>query len=138
MYSIRKKFRFEASHILSSSYSKACQSLHGHSYVVELFFWSKELNRDGMVIDFGEVKDIIGSLIEQFDHATVTGPDTMLNLPAKSKRVHMTNNPTAENMARYFYERIKRLLPQLETVRVHETETGFAECYEEGFDNESP
>lgn len=55
MYQIRKKMRFEASHLLSKSYSKECQYIHGHSYIVEFFFRSDKLDENSMVIDFKKI-----------------------------------------------------------------------------------
>ena len=120
MFTIRKLMRFEAAHVLSSSYSKACQRVHGHSYVVELFFKSKRLNNDGMVLDFGEVKDVAGPLIGKWDHTLITPQDFPGGL-----------NPTAEHMAEYLYKEIKTSISMVSKVRVHETATGWAEYSEE-------
>lgn len=144
MYTIRKKFRFEAAHRLMTSYSQKCQKVHGHSYVAEVFLQSEQLNEDGMVIDFGKLKNKLAEVFDKFDHFVV--------LCAKdSFAIHMQNeefagmidfglimvdwNPTAENMAKYFYDEICTILyanedmrdAQLVKVRIHETETGWAE-----------
>ena len=54
---ITKQFKMEVAHRLTSSYSTRCQSPHGHSYLMEVTLESEHLNEDGMVMDFGEVKD---------------------------------------------------------------------------------
>jgi 6-pyruvoyltetrahydropterin/6-carboxytetrahydropterin synthase len=125
MFTIRKQFKFEAAHVLDSSFSKCCQQIHGHSYRVELFFRSKDLNADGMVMDFGEVKEKIAHIIGQFDHAMIVGPKN--SSVVHGQRLQLCVNPTAENMARDFFDTIKKLIPQLCKVRVHETDTGYAE-----------
>lgn len=133
MYTIRKIFKFEMSHKLTSCYSQSCKNFHGHSYLLELFFSSDKLNKDGMVIDFGEVKDRIGYYIDSWDHALVLNKEdewvkTMSESGFKFKVLDY--NPTAENMCKDMYTYIKNSIPELTKVRLHETTTGWAEYYE--------
>ena len=116
MYTIRKQFKFEMAHQLKDSYSAAChENLHGHSYVLELFFTTDDLNGDGMVVDFGEVKDVIGRYVDEWDHS-LTMPiyfdEEYLNMLRKyTKKFRVTTyNPTAENMAKNMYQNINILL----------------------------
>lgn len=146
MFKIRKKFRFEASHRLYQSYSKKCQQLHGHSYVVEVFLQSEKLNEDGMVIDFGFLKDRFKDLIDRFDHSqiiSIKDPllDQLSGIEIENQKdfgiIVFNENPTAEFFAKYFYEQFKTALNNTEnnveiaSVRIHETETGWAEYSEE-------
>jgi 6-pyruvoyltetrahydropterin/6-carboxytetrahydropterin synthase len=145
MFTIRKQFKFEMAHQLKDSYSAAChENLHGHSYVLELFFTTDDLNGDGMVVDFGEVKDVIGKYVDDWDHS-LTMPiyfdeDYLDMLKAHTKKFRiMLCNPTAENMAKNMYQNINILLREYQTkkygevkwlcskVRLHETTTGWAE-----------
>ena len=138
MYVVRKKFKFEMAHRLISSFSKSCQNYHGHSYELEVFFKSDKLNNDGMVIDFGEIKERLKNLVDEFDHALVlneTDPVLKLFEQCETKIVKINYNPTAECMTKDFYDRIKKLLIhysniQLVKVRLHETNTGYAEYFE--------
>lgn len=133
MYKVRKKFKFESAHVLDSSYSLDCQRRHGHSYVLEVFLKSKTLNSDGMVMDFGELKDIVNPLIKSFDHMFIMSESYYLDNPSelgKSDVIVLEDNPTAENMARIFFNNIKEDVPQLYKIRLHETETGWAEYSE--------
>lgn len=125
MYTIRKLLRFEAAHVLDSSYSKCCQQIHGHSYLVELFFRSETLNADGMVVDFGKVKEQAQPFIDQFDHALIMS-DKLLP-PSGDSIVEVPYNPTAENRAHHFFEWLKPKVPSLFKVRFHETSSGWAE-----------
>ena len=131
MFTIRKEMKFEMAHRLVSSFHKPCQRWHGHSYVLELFFRSEELNDDGMVIDFAEVKAKIGDYVDSWDHIMVINKedphlDKMLEtIPDGIKIVNY--NPTAELMAKDMFEYIKDQIPQLYKVRLHETVTGYAE-----------
>lgn len=91
-----------------------------------------------MVVDFGRIKELIGDYMAMWDHALVM-PSTM---PAEYLQVLLNHNrnllvvnynPTAENMARDMAEGIWAILSldrdgvRLTAVRVHETETGYAE-----------
>lgn len=148
-YRIRKKFTLEIAHQLSSSYSKDCsECIHGHSYTVELFLTSSTLNKDGMVLDFGLLKEFIKRMKNDWDHALILPiemKDDFIELIKKKKLkkvLFMDKNPTAENMAMVIFEKLFHYLskiidieyldkmestPQIEKVRVHETETGWAE-----------
>lgn len=145
MYTVRKLFKFEASHILASAYSKACtDSIHGHSYKVEVFIQAEDLNCDQMVLDFGKLKDMTAGLWHKWDHS-LTLPEQMkglVNERVNGKPIlYSSKNPTAEWMAKEFFDVINKsvialtdvsdnFIGKLLKVRVHETDTGWAE-YEE-------
>ena len=130
---VTKQFKMEVAHRLVSSYSKKCQSIHGHSYLMEVTLESEHLNDDAMVMDFGEVKDKMNSFFESFDHSLVVyDKDIMLPLVMQIEsllhiRLMVVDyNPTAEGMAHHvFREMINQKLPIVE-VRVQETLTGWA------------
>ena len=136
MYRIRKMFKFEAAHMLASSYSKCCQQLHGHSYKLEVFLTSSKLNNDGMVIDFGELKNQLAGFFDLIDHACFLprSKKKMFRFPPQGHIFLCKDIPTAENMAEEFFHVIKLGLKlkkgiKLEKVRVHETDTGYAEYW---------
>ena len=137
MYRIRKKLKFEMAHILEGAYSKCCSdTIHGHSYEVELFFESPELNADGMVIDFGEIKQMTAELVNRYDHALLVpislSAEQHLALKTFNKKLRVVKyNPTAENMAHEIFDVVRSYFPLLRRVRLHETDTGYAE-YSEG------
>lgn len=129
MHKIRKSFKFEMAHVLSNSYSKECRKIHGHSYKMEVIISCLSLNKDGMVIDFKRLKEIVvDTIISKMDHAFVAEKGRT-SIP----HVAVPYNPTAENMVIDFFHRlrtpIKKEIPSFYrlTVRLHETETGYAE-----------
>ena len=133
-WTVRKLFRFEAAHRLASAYSKVCtDTVHGHSYRVEVFLSTDKMNKDNMVMDFGEVKKCVEPMLEAWDHAVMiplsisNGHD---NGVLGKKVFYTSGNPTAEWMAALLYSSIKHNGLPVSKVRVHETETGWAE-YEE-------
>jgi 6-pyruvoyltetrahydropterin/6-carboxytetrahydropterin synthase len=137
MFTIRKKFKFEMAHQLHKAYTDACAStVHGHSYICEVFFTSEKLDETGMVIDFTQVKDKIKEYINSWDHALVMCADMpfeYINCLLKyNKNLKITTyNPTAENMAKDIFDFIKKIIPTCSRVRLHETDTGYAEYFKD-------
>lgn len=134
MFTIRKLMKFEMAHCLPHAYSKPCENLHGHSYKLELFFSSKELNEDGMLADFKSIKDVVEPLVTSlFDHKVIVSTEevysSLKSLGFDCLRFHEA--PTAENMARFIYNNVKSKFPSLSKVRLHETDTGYAEYTED-------
>ena len=134
---IRKQFKFESAHIVRNAVSERCKfSIHGHSYTVEVFLHGEVDPKTGMLLDFIEFKkNGIADFIDMFDHAIAiwnNDSSEYINDMAKhSKRVIKMNlNPTAENMAIFFHYHIQKILGndiKVKCVRVHETDTGYAE-----------
>jgi 6-pyruvoyltetrahydropterin/6-carboxytetrahydropterin synthase len=137
MYIIRKKFKFEMAHQLVDAYSKACSDqIHGHSYICEVFFSSQKLDNTGMVVDFTQIKDKIKPYIDSWDHALVMSADMPIEyldcLIKYNKNLKIVKyNPTAENMAKDIFEYIEQQMPNCLKVRLHETDTGYAEYYKD-------
>ena len=145
---IRKLFRFENAHIVRFCSSKRCRtSIHGHSYVAEILLHSNFLDNAGMVYDFGLIKRGIKEIIDSFDHATTIfladEAGYKNDLKKHSARwVEIPVNPSAEQFGRLFFVIIDRLLDatkmsngerevKLHSVIVHETDTGYAQCFRE-------
>ena len=105
MYYIKKTLEISASHQLNLSYESKCQQLHGHNWIITIYCKSRELNADGMVIDFTKIKALIA---DRLDHANLNDI-----LPF---------NPTAENIARWICDQI----PQAYRVDVIESQNNEA------------
>ena len=84
MYTVIKKIAFSAAHRLTLDYESKCCRLHGHEWHVTVYVRAAELDRNGMVIDFTEIKKkVTGKL----DHSYL---NEVLDF-----------NPTAENIAKW-------------------------------------
>ena len=145
---IRKLFKFENVHIVRGCSTVRCRSsLHGHSYKIELLFESNFLDNAQMVYDFGLMKQNMKAFIDCFDHAvTIWDQDNeeyINDMKKYSDRwVQLPVSPSAEQFSRVIFVMIDRILKLTETVNgerevklnsiiVHETDTGYAQCFAE-------
>ncbi len=62
MYTVIKRMEVSAAHSLKLSYRSKCENLHGHNWIVTVYCRSKELNADGMVVDFSHIKQVVKEL----------------------------------------------------------------------------
>jgi 6-pyruvoyltetrahydropterin/6-carboxytetrahydropterin synthase len=107
---IGKTYRFEAAHHLPKvPDGHKCKNMHGHNYRIEVVF-SGELDDRGFVADFAELDTEVVPLIKKVDHRVLN-------------EVEGLENPTAENIAAWFLQRIKGC----ELVRVYENDDCWAE-----------
>jgi len=131
---IRKQFKIEMAHRLVSAFSKDCLNWHGHSYLIEVILNGDNLNADGMVIDFGEVKAKLNNYIQGWDHCMMIAEfdplkDRMVDMMEEfdMKYIIVPVNPTAENQSIILYQVMHEMGIPVKSVRVHETKTGWAE-----------
>lgn len=151
---IRKLFKFEGSHIVRNCSSDRCKySIHGHSYVVEVFLKARSLDNGQMVYDFGLLKGTIKNLIDAFDHTHVfwdkDDPEYIEFCKKFSARwISLPVSPSAEQLARVMFLLIDNTLDvtekcngeghiDLHSVRVHETATGYAEAFFDDITNKN-
>ena len=143
---IRKLFKFENAHIVRGCSSRRCrESLHGHSYQVEVLFESNYLDHGQMVYDFGLIKQNIKDLIDSFDHAVTLWNQDDTGYIADMKKhsdrwVELPVSPSAEQFCRVIYVMVDMLMKLTNTINgerevslhsiiVHETATGYAQGF---------
>ena len=112
MFTLKKEFKFEASHQLPNHDGK-CARLHGHSWKMIIWVKGDDLILDGskagMVIDYGDISKIVKPLVNDYlDHYHLNDSTGLIN-------------PTSESLAVWVYERIKPNLPCLYAVEIQET-----------------
>ena len=130
-----RRLAFDSAHRVMRHESK-CKNLHGHRYVAEVTACSSKLDTLGRVIDFGVIKEVLGSWVdEKWDHGTIVNQDDgeIINLCNEQnwKLYILKNNPTAENMAEHLYLKGNELLlpygVSVSSIRVYETPNCWAD-----------
>ncbi len=106
---LRKTFDFEAAHWLPTfPPGHKCRRMHGHSFRVDVVVAGEVDPAKGYLQDYGDIKAAIEPVRERLDHYVLNDIEGL-------------ENPTAEMLARWVYERLKPGLPLLSEVHVHET-----------------
>ncbi len=125
---VSKEFTFDAAHHLHC-YEGKCKNLHGHTYKV-IFGISGFVDDRGLMMDFGDIKDIWKNEIEIFlDHRYLNETLPLMNT-------------TAENMVVWIYEKMQEAVTteerqklyqgaRVEFVKLYETPTSYAEARRE-------
>lgn len=105
MYTVTKRLEVSGAHFLDLPYESKCKNLHGHNWIIVVTCRRAELDDYGMVIDFMKIKETVS----QLDHTNIN-------------EVLGGINPTAENIARWLYDRI----PYCARVEIQESEGNIA------------
>lgn len=125
MYEVTVQDTFSSGHYLRDYYGK-CENPHGHNYRVLITLVGEHLESNGLLLDFKLLKRILQPTIHYLDHNMINElePFTILN-------------PSAENIAKYFFDRTSAQLLEMTGGRVRvkdctiwETDTSYA-CYYE-------
>jgi 6-pyruvoyltetrahydropterin/6-carboxytetrahydropterin synthase len=119
MFEVSVERTFAAGHALRNYHGK-CENVHGHNYKVRVTLAGADLDSAGLLCDFVDVKRLMDGIIERLDHQ-------FLNEIAPFDQL----NPSAENIARYFYQELQRGLREtppaapvrIDEVKIWETDT---------------
>jgi len=125
MYEVTVEDTFAAGHYLRN-YKGKCENPHGHNYRVRVTLQGKELDKAGLLVDFKDLKGVMKHVVDYLDHKMMNDiePFTVLN-------------PSAENLAKYFYDQTNAKLKErtdgrvtVSRVTLWETDTSIATYYE--------
>lgn len=112
---LTKTFHFEAAHNLPTfPDGHKCRRLHGHSFVFDVIVEGEVNPELGYLIDYGDIKRAAEPIVARLDHFYLNEIDGL-------------SNPTAENLAKWIFNRLKPSLPQLSAVVIRETCTSSCE-----------
>jgi 6-pyruvoyltetrahydropterin/6-carboxytetrahydropterin synthase len=118
VYRITVLSHFSGAHRLRHLHGK-CEHLHGHNWKIEVSVVSPRLGKEGLVLDFGVLKENLAGILKSLDHRFLN------DLPYFSKR-----EPSSENIAKYIFDRLKPRLKRypvsLERVTAWESENACA------------
>ena len=129
---IGREFWFSMGHTLHN-YSGKCANLHGHNYRLIVEVERDHLNRESMVMDFGELKVIVNSVIDEgYDHRFLIAafdPRAKALQAIDPTVVLVQYNPTAEMLAQTIKAAIYTKMPEpsLSKITLWETENSYAE-----------
>ncbi|MDP4200603.1 MAG: 6-carboxytetrahydropterin synthase [Bacteroidota bacterium] len=131
---IAKDFRWEMAHRLPE-HDGGCRNVHGHSYCMWIEL-SGEPQSAGMVLDYFDLKRMVDPMVAELDHAFLcTRSDVLISDFLRGsglKAVYVDWPTTAENIARWFFERLSLTFASMKhlrelRVRIQETERTYAE-----------
>lgn len=115
MYEVTIKRTFSAAHVLEEV-GGGCEELHGHNFTVDVSVTAKELNAQGLAVDFRVLKKWTDEILAELDHK-------YLNNMGYFK----TSSPSSENIARFIYDKIEQKVRDkqyaIASVTVWESET---------------
>ena len=119
MFEVSVEQTFAAGHALRD-YKGKCENVHGHNYRVQVTVQGAQLDQTGLLVDFIDIKRLMGDAIEYLDHRFIK------DLPPFDQI-----NPSAENIAKYFHDRLSMgfqasTSARISEVRVWETDTSSA------------
>ena len=130
MYGLKTEAAFDSAHFLADYYGK-CENLHGHRWRVVVYLQQEHLGSEGtmrdMVLDFGVFKQAVRALAEELDHTFLVEdgtlqPATVAALEAEGFSLTVLPfRTTAENLARYFAERLTAQGLPVSQVDMYET-----------------
>jgi 6-pyruvoyltetrahydropterin/6-carboxytetrahydropterin synthase len=125
MYEVTVERGFSSGHYLRN-YKGKCENPHGHNYKVRITLRGEKLDAAGLLLDFKDLKQVMRPVIDRIDHQMLNELDPFTDI-----------NPSAENLARFFFDETNRQLSEMTGGRVsvkdctiYETDTTTATYYE--------
>ena len=125
MFEVTVEAGFSSGHYLRNYHGK-CENPHGHNYRVFVTLAGAELDASGLLLDFKQLKGVLRPVVDYLDHQMINDLEPFTEL-----------NPSAENLAHFFYTRTSAQLEEMTSGRVrvkdctvYETDTSFARYYE--------
>ncbi len=125
MYEVTVERGFSSGHYLRN-YKGKCENPHGHNYKVRITLRGEALDVAGLLLDFKDLKLVMRPVIDRLDHQMLNDLEPFTEI-----------NPSAENLAKYFYDETNKQLAEMTGSRVRvkdctifETDTTTATYYE--------
>jgi len=116
MFEVAVEQSFASAHALRN-YKGRCENVHGHNWKVRVVIEGEKLDATGMLVDFLDVKSLLGEILDHIDHQFLN------EIPPFD-----VVNPSAENIAEYFYQELSGKLAEtpvpvrIREVKIWETE----------------
>src|ERR1700747_1498602 len=101
MFEVSVEETFSSGHALRG-YQGKCENVHGHNYRVRVTLAGPALNEIGLLVDFTDLKRVVRGIIAGIDHQFLNDLEPF-----------RTVNPSAENLAKYFYDEVSGQMKEL-------------------------
>lgn len=135
MYVLKTENSFDSAHFLSG-YEGKCRNIHGHRWKIEIEIMGEVLKAEGqlrgMCVDFSTLKEELKEETESLDHALIIEKGSLREKTLEALREEKFNikiidfRPTAENFAKYFFDRFKERGYEVKCATVYETPSNCA------------
>jgi 6-pyruvoyltetrahydropterin/6-carboxytetrahydropterin synthase len=124
MFEVTVEAGFSSGHYLRN-YRGKCENPHGHNYRVLVTLRGESLDETGLLLDFKLLKQVLRPAVDYLDHRMINDLEPFTTL-----------NPSAENLAKYFFDQTSAQMTEMTGGRVavkdctlFETDTSFARYY---------
>jgi 6-pyruvoyltetrahydropterin/6-carboxytetrahydropterin synthase len=118
LFEVTVEDSFAAGHYLRN-YKGKCEKPHGHNYKVRITLAGEQLDKAGLLLDFKDLREVMRHVIDRLDHQMINDLEPFTAM-----------NPSAENLAKYFYEETNNRLNgvtrgrvRVKNVTIFETDT---------------
>lgn len=135
MFSLTIEESFDSAHFLKE-YKGKCSNIHGHRWKLIVEVASPGLIESGekkdMIIDFKDLKTVVREEVADFDHSLIIERGSLREETLKCLLedgfaiTKVDFRPTAEMLAKYFYEKISKRIDLISRVTIYETPTNCA------------
>lgn len=102
-FELNKDFNFSAAHYIPSEDAGKCMRTHGHTYFVNITIAGDELDHNGFLVNFSDLKKLIH---DQFDHYLL---NDLVQFKGKS--------PSTEIVAQTIYQMVQSYLKDQKTIQ---------------------
>jgi len=108
MFEVSVEQTFAAGHALRN-YKGKCENVHGHNFKVQVTIEGEKLDEAGLLVDFLDVKAAMHAIIDRLDHVFLNDVEPFT-----------VKNPSAENIAEYFFTEMAQSLRSAVPIRLRE------------------
>ena len=100
MFELKVITDFAAAHQLLNLIGRKCENLHGHNWKIEVFAIGNKLDKSGVLLDLGIIKQHLKNVMNKLDHKFLN------ELSFFTEKFP----PSSENIARYIGLEMEKLL----------------------------
>ena len=119
MFEVRVETNFSSAHHLLN-YKGKCENMHGHNWKVEVYVKGENLDKSNILIDFKVLKKELKKVLDRLDHVDINELPEFQGI-----------SPSSEILAKFIYDEMNKVFPQVSKVGVWENENSCSMYYEQ-------